>query len=456
MVEVFQRFIFEKKLLAPGEKTLIAASGGVDSTVLCHLFHRAGFPFEMAHCNFQLRAEASDEDEIFVKTLALHLGVKFHTTRFSTADFAKKNNLSIQVAARILRYDWLEKTRHATDSQHIATAHHLDDSIETVIFNFTKGCGIRGLHGILPKQGHLIRPILFATKQQVLEFAKQEKIAFREDASNLTVKYTRNKIRHEVVPVLQEINPAFQKSAGETIERLQEAEALYDFALQKIREEVMEETSGGWQISIEKLRSSPAPSTVLYELLSPFGFNNDQVAQILQSTENQPGKMFYSPTHRLLADRFLLILSLEENIGKVIEIAGISDSPVLLPEGRLVLKLVEQRPLVFEKNKNVAWLDFDKLTFPLKLRHWQPGDVFQPLGMGGRHQKLQDFFSNRKLTRFEKEKVWLLESGGEIAWVPGMRLDERFKVSELTKRCLVAAFQSGTFAAETTTSASYC
>jgi tRNA(Ile)-lysidine synthase len=448
MHEAFQQFIFEKQLLAPGEKTLVAASAGVDSTVLCHLFRQAGFLFEIAHCNFQLRGEASGGDELFVKKLAVQLGVAFHSARFGTTEFAEQHKISIQVAARTLRYDWLEEVRQTAACQHIATAHHLGDSIETVLFNFTKGCGIRGLHGILPKNGRIIRPLLFATKEQILGFAQQEKIDFREDASNLTVKYTRNKIRHEVVPVLEEVNPSFQKSAGETIERLREAEALYDFSLQKIRENVLEETGEGWQISIEKLRSSPAPSTVLYELLLPFGFNNDQVKQILQNTEHQPGKMFYSPTHRLLVDRLFLILSKEENVGKVIEVAAISSSPVRLPEGRLTLKLVEEPPAVFEKTDNTAWLDYDRLTFPLKLRRWQPGDVFQPLGMGGRHRKLQDFFSDLKLSRFEKEKIWLLESGGEIAWVTGMRLDERFKVSAMTKRCLVVTYESDSFADE--------
>jgi len=446
MLEAFQQFIFEKKLVTAGEKVLVAASAGVDSTVLCYLFWQAGLPFEISHCNFQLRGGASDEDEMFLKNLAGQFGVPFHSVRFDTLDFAEKNKISVQMAARQLRYEWLEKMRQLTDCQYIATAHHLDDSIETVLFNFTKGCGIRGLHGILPKQGHLVRPLLFVTKQQVLDFAEQEKIKFREDASNLTLKYDRNKIRHEVVPVLQQINPAFQKSAGETIERLREVEALYDFAIQKIREDAMEKVGENWHVHLSKLRSYPTPSTVLFELLSPFGFNNHQVAKILQSIENQPGKMFHSPSYRLLVDRFLLILSREEKVGGGEIIHSISSSPLQLPGGRFFLKEAGGPPTVFEKNNHIAWLDLDRLSFPLTLRHWQPGDAFQPLGMGGRHQKLQDFFSDRKLSRFEKEAVWLLESGGEIVWVVGMRLDERFKVSPRTKRCLVATYEPDIFA----------
>ncbi len=444
MLAAFQEFIQAKKLIAAGEKTLIAASAGVDSTVLCHLFRQAGLAFEIAHCNFQLRSEASGEDEVFVKNLARAWQVPFHSTRFDTVDFAEKNKFSIQMAARQLRYDWLESVRQSSGCQHIATAHHLDDSVETVLFNFTKGCGIRGLHGILPRQGNVIRPLLFATKEQILAFAKHP-IEYREDASNESVKYTRNKIRHEVIPVLENINPAFRQTAGKTIERLREVEALYDFALQTIKAELMTQSGEEWRIDIEKLRSSPAPSTVLYELLLPFGFNNDQTAQILQSLDHQPGKMFYSPSHRLLADRFFLFISEEENAGGVVSIPGNFPAEIRLPDGTLRLRAENQPPASFVYNPNEAWLDFEKLDFPLRLRHWQSGDFFQPLGMEGKHQKLQDFFSDRKLSRFDKEKVWILESGGKIAWVVGMRLDERFKVSGQTKRCLAASFEPDNF-----------
>lgn len=443
MLPSFLKYIASQKLVAIGEKTLVATSGGVDSVVLCHLMQQAGLSFAIAHCNFQLRGEDANADEVFVKNLAENLQVPFFSIRFDTQVFAEQNKLSIQQAARELRYAWLEETRQLTDCQHVATAHHLDDSIETLLYNFTKGCGLRGLHGILPKHGHIIRPMLFATKKQVLDFAQAENLDYREDASNLTDKYSRNLLRHHAVPVFEKINPNFQHTAGENIERLREAEQLYDFALQHIMDEVLEKRSNEWRIDLQKLHSYPSPATVLYEILKPHGFNNDQVADILQSAENQSGSWFHSPTRRLLLDRFFLILSLEENIGGVQEIASIDTSFVELPDGAsLALERHTAPPPTLVGSASTAWMDADQLQLPLRLRHWQPGDSFCPLGLDGKHQKLQDFFSNNKLSRLEKERVWLLESGGKIAWVVGIRLDERFKVTAATKSFLRLDFQA--------------
>jgi tRNA(Ile)-lysidine synthase len=436
MVSKFQKYIASQNLLATGGKTLVATSGGVDSVVLCHLFLEAGLPFAMAHCNFQLRGEASDADEVFVKKLADEFRVDFYSTRFETSIFAQQNKLSTQQAARELRYNWLEETRQLADCQHIATAHHLDDSIETVFYNFAKGCGLRGLHGIPPVNGHVIRPLLFATKKDILEFAKQKEIGYREDASNLTDKYSRNLLRHHVVPVFEQINPSFQNKAGENIERLREAELLFDFALQKIMADVVDKLPDVWRIDLQKLLAYPAPATVLFEVLKPFGFNNDQVQNILQSADNQSGSVFYA-RYPLLVDRSFLILSFGEKAEGVLEFEVIPEGAIQLPDGaQLTFTSRSRLPDDLNAGPKTAWLDAAALKLPLRLRHWQPGDVFCPLGMGGKRQKLQDFFSNNKLSRFEKERVWLLESGGEIAWVLGWRMDERFKVSGATKNTL--------------------
>lgn len=436
MIVNFQKYLASQNLLATGGKTLVATSGGVDSVVLCHLFLEAGLPFAIAHCNFQLRGEASDADAVFVKKLADEFRVDFYATRFETSNFAEQNKLSTQQAARELRYKWLEETRQLADCQHIATAHHLDDSIETVFYNFTKGCGLRGLHGIPPVNGHVIRPLLFATKKDILEFAKQEEIEYREDASNLTDKYSRNLLRHLVVPVFEQINPSFQKTAGENIERLREAELLFDFALQKIMADVVDKRPDEWHIDLQKLLAYPAPTTVLFEVLKPFGFNNDQVQNILQSADNQPGSVFYARCP-LLVDRSFLILSFGEKAGGVLEFQVMPEGAIQLPDGaQLTFTSHSRLPDDLNAGPNTAWLDAAALKLPLRLRHWQPGDVFCPLGMGGKRQKLQDFFSNNKLSRFEKDRVWLLESGGEIAWVLGWRMDERFKVTEATKNSL--------------------
>ncbi|MEK7257886.1 MAG: tRNA lysidine(34) synthetase TilS, partial [Bacteroidota bacterium] len=315
---------------------------------------------------------------------------------------------------------------------------------------------------VAARRERLIRPLLFATKAEILHFAGMENIAFREDSSNLSVKYARNLIRHSVMPAFQKINPAFQKSAGETLAHLRDAEALYDFALAVIWENVLTIQGNEHRIEIAKLLSYPAPTTVLFELLKPLNFNSDQVAQILQSLENQPGKLFYSPTHKLLLDRLFLVAKSGEDVGGGLIINAISPYPISVPDGTLSLQIQTEPPFTIPQSPTPVtnhqspitssnWsicLDFDKLNFPLTLRRWQPGDVFCPLGMDGKHKKLQDFFTDRKLSRFEKEQVWLLESDGKICWVVGMALDERFKVLPETKTCLVASFEQDTFAAK--------
>jgi tRNA(Ile)-lysidine synthase len=446
MLKQFLQYCHQEELLPEGAKVLIACSGGVDSTVLCHLFNQAGLPFAIAHCNFQLRGQASDADEAFAQALAEHLHVPFHSTRFDTLSFSKKQKIGIQEAARHLRYEWLEAARQSAGCALIATAHHLDDSIETVLFNFAKGCGIRGMHGILPKKDKLIRPLLFATKKELQDFARQEGIAYREDASNQTDKYSRNLIRRQAVPVFEKLNPNFQHSAGQSIQHLRETESLFAFFLEKTRGELLEKQAGGYRIAFDKLRSYPALPTLLYELLSPFGFNKEQVGQILQSMEHQSGKRFMAGGWRLLSDRFFFFLSQVENAGGVIEIESLPSGPLALPEGALHFQYLPTAPGHFPKNRQTAWLDWDKISWPLRLRRWQPGDVFCPLGMGGQHQKLQDFFSNQKLSLFDKERVWLLESGGEICWIVGQRPDERFKVAQATQSCLKVTFEATTFA----------
>lgn len=446
MLDSFLRYISQNELVTAKEKTLLAVSGGVDSVVLTQLFAESQLPFGISHCNFQLRGKASDDDETFVKDLAATLSVPFCSTKFDTVAYAETNRLSIQTAARQLRYEWFDIMCRQQGFAKIATAHHLDDSIETALYNFIKGCGLRGLHGILPMQGMLIRPLLFATKHDILNFAKSRNLDFREDESNTEDNYARNKIRLHAIPVFRQINPSFERTASETIERLREVEALLDYSLKIIRNEVMVKKSKEWHIDLPKLLSYPSPATVLYELLTPFGFNRHQVQQILNSLDHQPGGQFWSKSYRLLQDRFLLIVSGKENSDGGLNFVDISLGINHLPDGIMTLQVLENVPESFSSDSNKACLDFGKLTFPLTLRKWEQGDRFCPLGMGGHHQKLQDFFSNRKLTRFEKEQVWLLESKGEICWIVGYGIDERFKVSGTTKRCLAATWESGNFA----------
>ena len=442
-VAKFEAFVTDNELFVRGEPVLLAVSGGVDSVVMCHLFHLAGFGFGIAHCNFQLRGAASDGDEIFVKELAQQLNVPFFSESFETEAFANKQKISTQMAARELRYAWLEQIRQQHDFQRIATAHHLNDAIETFFYNFAKGTGIRGLQGIPLRNGHLIRPLLFATKHEISAFANAQQLDFRADASNEESKYDRNKIRHHVIPPLREINPDIEQTSAENLRKMQETTYLFDWALAQIRREAITETDDITRIDAAKiLEHQPAARTVLYELLRPFGFHADQIEQMLESFERQSGAIFYSETHRLLVDREFFIIEKQtfdtENAQFVIP-AGTQEFRTDV--GNFTFTYKTGRPETFTSDSFTVLLDAEKVTFPLTLRHWQAGDFFYPLGLSGSRQKLQDFFTNQKLSRFEKERVWLLLSGDEICWVVGHRLDERFKITDETTSHWVIRFQ---------------
>jgi len=437
----FCTYLSDNQLIGDGKKILVAVSGGIDSIVLCSLFKQQQLNFAIGHCNFKLRGQASDGDEKFVQQFAEKLKVPFHSIAFETEKIAQQKKQSIQVAARELRYNWFEKIKSEQNYDFIATAHHLSDSIETVFYNFTKGCGIRGLHGILPKNGKIIRPLLFATKKDIEEFAQKNNLKWREDASNATDKYARNKIRHHIIPLLKELNPAFEKTAHKNIERIRETEAVYDFAIQILKDQIIEKKGEAISINIQKLLESPAPQTILFEILRPFQFNNLQIEQILQCIDSQnntsSGKMFFNEEYCLLVDRDFLFLNKKKQQRKEEILIHKTDAKIVLSNEILKVQIINEKPNSFSKEKNEAVLDLDKLNFPLILRKWKIGDTFQPFGMQGKHQKVSDFFSNNKLSRFEKEAVWILESKGEIVWIVGLRMDERFKLTNKTKNSLL-------------------
>lgn len=437
----FQSFVTENKLVATSDKILLAVSGGVDSVVMCYLFFQAKFNFGIAHCNFQLRGEASDADELFVKKLAEKFRVPFFSTTFQTKVFAETHQLSIQMAARDLRYEWLENIRQANDFQGIATAHHLNDSIETFFYNFAKGTGIRGLHGIPIKNGKIIRPLSFATKTEILDFANTNEISYREDASNEKDTYARNIIRHHIVPVFKNLNPDFERTAQANLQHIRETEFLYDFAIAHLRKEIVTEYENGLQIDLTKLADyQGAVATLLFEWLKPFGFHADQISQMLKA---EIGAVFYSTTHRLLLDRNYLKIELLAFVDQNERFVIATDSEkVQLSVAELTFTYNTGQPNAFKNDPFIVYLDAEKLHFPLTLRRWQAGDVFYPLGLSGNSQKLQDFFTNQKLSRFDKERVWILESGGAICWIVGHRLDERFKITKQTKFYWVIHFKA--------------
>ncbi|MFK8102504.1 MAG: tRNA lysidine(34) synthetase TilS [Saprospiraceae bacterium] len=438
MLHQFQAFLQREQLIPTGGKTLLAVSGGVDSVVLCHLFEAAGLDFAIAHCNFRLRIAAAEE-AIFVRDLATQLGVSYWETSFETEQIAQAQKKSIQLLARTLRYDWLQEIAQVNNFDHIATAHHLDDALETLLYNLTKGCGIRGLHGIPVQQAKIIRPLLFAEKAAIRAFAKEKKIDHREDASNAENKYARNLIRNQVIPVLQKINPSLIKTSERTIQQLKETEALFEYAVAQLAPSILTKQTDYTEIRLTPLLAAPAPPTLLYEYLKAYGFRRDQMENMITA---RVGSQFFSTSYRMVKHRETLLIEKHLAIDSLREHSITTTTGVIaLPEGKLHFLGTQAPPTQFDPDPKLVWLDVAPLQFPLRLRRWQAGDHFRPLGMQGKKKSLQDFFSNQKLSLFEKEKVWLLVSGEAICWIVGLRLDERFKVNNKTKMVLALKWE---------------
>lgn len=433
MVEEFKKYVVEKDLLRKKDKTLISVSGGRDSVVLCELFFKSGFPFGIAHCNFQLRGKEANDDEVFVKKLASKYKVKFFTKRFETEKNAKENKLSIQESARSLRYKWFEEIRSKNRFDFIATAHHKDDELETFFINLIRGTGIAGLHGILPKRGNLIRPLLFASREEIDAFVKKNKLQFREDSSNNSDKYLRNKIRHKLLPFLEEMNPSFRHTLSEEIKRLSVVEEIYNLFIEGNKNHFLK----GNSIAIPELKKNKFSSVILYEILKNYHFNSSVSDKVFASLDQESGKQFFSSTHRLVKDREQLIIT-KLNSDKKQKTHTTSEKTKALasPVGMEFSKVLNTKKYKFSNRAEIACVDFHKLSFPLEIRKWKEGDYFFPLGMNKR-KKISDFFIDNKLSIPEKENTWLLCSQGKIVWVAGYRIDNRFKVTEQTTHIYV-------------------
>jgi len=440
MLHRFTSFIKEQSLFNPFNRILLAVSGGLDSMVMAELFHRTGFRFGIAHCNFQLRGDESDQDEQFVESLASRYEVPVYSTRFCTADYADIRKISIQMAARELRYAWFEEIRHQEGFDLVATAHHLDDQVETLFINLLRGTGIAGLHGIPVKNGKVIRPLLFAWRSEILSFAGKYNISFREDSSNNSVNYTRNRIRHQLIPLLKSIDPDYARQLTSTINRIRESESILDTLVEKKRKKLLKKVNGKWVIAVPELRKLKPLQSWMYELLSPMEFNEATIQAIIQTLSQDSGKIFYSPSYRIVKDRDQLIITTysrgtPDDIHKMYQIDEVTreiDDPVHLT----LTSIPMDKGYQISAAKNRATLDQSKLTFPLTLRKWKPGDHFNPLGMKKR-KKLSDFFIDEKISIPDKEDCWLLCSGQRIVWVVGHRIDHRFRVSARTKTLLV-------------------
>ncbi|HET8885528.1 MAG TPA: tRNA lysidine(34) synthetase TilS [Salinimicrobium sp.] len=431
MTKRFQDHINREFPQLSESKLLVAISGGLDSVVLAHLCSAIGLKFSLAHCNFNLRGEESDSDEVFVYELAKKLNVEVFVEYFDTKKYAEDEKVSIQMAARELRYNWFLELKNALSFNYILTAHHANDSAETFLINFIRGTGLDGLTGIPKENKGIIRPLLHFSRVEIETFAKENNISWREDSSNASVKYLRNKIRHQIIPIIEEINPKFLESFLKTQHHLlQSADLLEDYTALLFRE-IVSKKDDAYFFDVKKIAATPNPNAVLYQLLNGFGFTAWE--DIYDLLEAQSGKIIYSETHRLIKGREHLILTVISSEGKnpVFYISE-EENQIVLPFGKINLEEVDE---IEELDAHIVYLDKNKLQFPLKLRKWEAGDSFYPFGMSGT-KKLSDFFTDKKLSLHEKENVWLLFSEDKIVWVINFRADNRYKIENDTQTIL--------------------
>ena len=438
MLDQFLSFINKHNLIQPSQKVLLAVSGGMDSVVMCDLFSKAKINFVIAHCNFGLRGEESNEDEMFVKKLSIKYKMPFMVTTFQTADFAETEKISIQMAARILRYEWFEKIRKEQNCDYIATAHHQNDVLETVLLNLTKGTGIAGLHGIRIKNGHIIRPLLFAEKETIFDYVVENQVIWREDSSNESNKYQRNLIRNEVVPLLKQINPNLENTMQHTVERIAAVEDIFEQEIEMLRKQITWADTQAVFVNYKAIQTLSQPVIKLSELLKPYHFTYQQSQDIFEAFDKESGKIFLSPTHTLVKDRTELVITQKSLQSFVSQVITIYDEELIIDNLKLTMGKPFERTedFVVPTARKIACLDADKVRFPLQIRKWKEGDWFCPLGMN-KKKLISDFLIDLKVPLNLKKEVYLLTSNGSVVWVMGMRIDDRFKVTDKTEKVVL-------------------
>lgn len=436
LIEKIARYIRKNDLLPQySVKIIVGVSGGVDSSVLLYILRQLGYDCQAAHCNFHLRGKESWRDEKHAASLASSMNVGFFKKDFNTQYVAKQRNISVEMAARDLRYRWFEHLRREQNAEVIAVGHHRGDNIETFFLNLIRGTGIRGLSGIRSKNEKIIRPLLNITKQELLQFAEKNQITYITDSSNLEEKYVRNKIRFKLFPFLQTLNPSIEQVLLRTIENLTEVIKIYDFHVKKMKNKVFNSDIG--IINIPRLQESSSPESILFEILKNYGFNHDVIFNIARTVRGLSGKKFYASQFILIKDRkqFLLIPRNGNSENKVYEIAE-SEKEIAIPLPIRIYYENVRNNFQIKCDSNTAYFDIDKLQFPLQLRKWKRGDRFIPFGMQN-FQKLSDYFNNNKVSRLEKENIWLLCSGNDIIWIIGKRTDNRYKINSTTRRVII-------------------
>jgi tRNA(Ile)-lysidine synthase len=458
LLEKFKEHIKQQNLFQPKDKLLLAVSGGVDSVVLCELCKQAGYYFTIAHCNFQLRGDESERDENFVTALAKKYKVELLVKKFETENYATENKISIQVAARELRYNWfagltgnmqlaisnrqnvkgietLESDGPLPIANCLLTAHHANDNIETLLMNFFKGTGINGLHGILPKQANIIRPLLFAKKEDITAFAKANNVDFVEDSSNASDKYTRNYFRNQLIPDLQKVFPQVEDNLMNNIERFREIEMLYQQSVHLTKKKLLEKKGNEIHIPVLKLQKTAALNTILYEIIKDYGFTAHQTEEVVDLLKSETGKYISSTTHRIIKNRNWLIIAPNKTTEAENIFIEKNDRQIEFQQGKINIELLPTTNHQPPTTNLIAQLNASEIKFPLLLRKWKPGDYFYTLGMQ-KKKKLSRFFIDQKLSLTQKEKTWVIEMDKKITWVIGLRIDDRFKITSNTKSIL--------------------
>jgi tRNA(Ile)-lysidine synthase len=433
MANKLENIVDSSKLLDVEKTILVGVSGGADSIVLAHLLHKTGYNIAVAHCHFNLRGKDADDDQEFSKKFAKKLNVPFFTVKFETQTYADTRKVSIQMAARNLRYFWFEKICNENHYSQIAVGTHLTDNIETFLFNATKGTGLNGLRGIKPKNKKVVRPLLQVTKEDIYTYAKSEGLEWREDVSNQSIKYHRNKIRHKILPVLKEINPNLEATFQRNFKRLSRLDSFVQQEVDALWNSWVKDDNKEFHISISDLKSNSFSDVVLTYKLQPLGFNISQIDDLLHAITGQPGAIISSKDYHIYIDREEIFVQQKRffsipNQYLITEFLGEITKP-------LTLKFKDHHAKDFtpESDKNSAYFDFDTLRFPLTLRKWEKGDRIKPFGMKG-SKKVSDLLIDAKIPLHKKEDIWVLLSKNEICWVVGIRSSESFKIVANTER----------------------
>ena len=421
LMKKVKEFIEKEDLFSKQDKILVALSGGADSVALTRILITLGYHCEAAHCNFELRGEESDRDEDFVRNFCRSLNIKCHSIHFETRRYAAQQSISIEMAARELRYNWFSKICEESDCQVVAVAHHKDDSVETMLLNLIRGTGINGLLGIRPKNGNVVRPLLCASRQEVVEYLHRMNQTYVTDSTNLEDEYTRNKIRLNLLPLMEEINPSVKDGLVKTASYLNDISKVYQQAIKESIDRIF--ITPEKEISIEKLMNEPAPQALLFEVLSPLGFNSTQVEEVYGSLNGQPGKRFISSQWQVVKDRDLLLIE---------RVKTANDKPQIIFEEVLLTK-----EFVIPKDKNTACFDANKFKGVISIRKWEKGDYFIPFGMKGK-KLVSDFMTDSKFSLLKKEQQWVLSCNDQIAWLIGERTDNRFRIDDSTQKVIIA------------------